>query len=694
MVLEQDQRLRDHPTTWQQTQPDARHVFAPQTVRQAIPSSFMSWASPPLGPPSMITPPLSSKSITPHAPQNHAAELDFARIPRSRGSSQKIFYHYCNPKAEDKAKDRLKRTCMSCYNKTNRKVLMRFGCSLVMDHDVNYPPLVQSQAPLPTTLSSCYLDTQSVLDSRGLSTVIPQLDEVLGGDACSKQRPSNSKRSEEEVHRESLQTGCRRLCTLFHVISHPEGNIIKYTTEEIEKMPDLVCMVLRQLCHKTTMLWEGVFEDLRSWVFGPRAKTEYSKNKAAVATSLAQLLRSVEVYDKAFHVWTNKGCPMPELTCGIATLSSYLEFIGQGVDMKIFDLEHRKGATTTSAVHLSTILPTTPTLMQSSNESTFCDILAPAGSYDISPEVSSHSHFANVLKADCLQKGKRVSNHHEDPQAEPLVGLECHHSLLPPQTATKSPMEPWATEDLRAFINRAPDPVQEEECRLQAQAELMQLQKRHNDMKEALHAMEERIYTIQDALGIDHTHQGNIFDEIFHTTQAVGGEADSPGAKTLVGAEDDTVFDPSISGQQSSDMPNSLHAGLGRDDIDTDDIVMGESVTLAPSQNSHQKGWDEVRKRKRFSRHSTSKKVRVDSKVQEKTDPSSNRATTIRSTKLGLLHDDFTSRDLRLDDDTKPPTTTRPISWPHNHRYRKSAGISVRKLTEVFEKICLQQGKA
>lgn len=74
-------------------------------------------------------------------------------------------------------------------------------------------------------------------------------------------------------------------------------------------MSRLLCMVFCQICQKITTLWEEVFEYLRSWVFGPRDKPVYSKHKAAVAASLAQLLRSLENYAKAFAIWSSKVIP-------------------------------------------------------------------------------------------------------------------------------------------------------------------------------------------------------------------------------------------------------------------------------------------------------------------------------------------------------------------------------------------------
>ncbi|KAI4176165.1 MAG: hypothetical protein LQ343_001209 [Gyalolechia ehrenbergii] len=473
----------------------------------------------------------------------------------------------------------------------------------------------------------------------------------------------------------------------------------------MENMPGFVYMVLRQLCHRTITLWESVFEHLRSWIFGPRAKTNFSQHRAAVATALAQLLRSVEMYDKAFVIWLSKvtartsclsirglrskGYPMPKLNCRVENFSSYLDFIGKGVDIKTFGTEHKKAAATTPALHLSVLLEHSSSLHK---ESTFYDILASAGSDNLLLPVIHPAQFANSLQADWVQGRKYVSTYHQDPQAKSSVLLERSDALASPQIGTTSSMAPCTPVDMKAFIDSFPDPIQEQEWRRQTEADILDLQNQLKERKKSILDLEEKIYDRQVLLGITAAKRSNLFDEILPTTQAVEERIDSPGAMTLVEAEPDAVYESSLSGQPSKPMPDSLQASLGKDESDIEDIMMGDWVTLPPSQSPHQQS-DEVLKRKRFSRHSTSKKVRMDSEAPGNTDSSTVHTTTGHSTRLRFRHDNVATGHIWLDDDTKPPTTARPISWPRNHLFRRSAGISVRKLTEVFEKICLQQEK-
>lgn len=73
---------------------------------------------------------------------------------------------------------------------------------------------------------------------------------------------------------------------------------MEHDAHHVTALPALVCGVLSQLYHKVTLLWEAAFENLRLWVTQPRNKTQFPRQKAAVATALAQLLNSVELYSR------------------------------------------------------------------------------------------------------------------------------------------------------------------------------------------------------------------------------------------------------------------------------------------------------------------------------------------------------------------------------------------------------------
>lgn len=720
--LQQDQGLQEQPTIWQPAQSDWRSIVAPQTTRRAFPLSVATWGSPPLGPPPLITPPLSSKSITPVNQSNHTTELDANEVAcTTRGSSQYIFRYYHNPTAEDKAKDKLKRTCMSCYNKTNKKCqLNETSCAFctskniycrqpirtlgLFDHTsfdqaikahMYAHPLstistsdpkpsiclltlawstftIPYQVDPPKHINSCYLDIQAVDRDSISSPIIPHLDELLDGDTRPKQQPRNSKRTDEGTHRENLQTSCRRLCTLFHILSHPEVNTVKCATDDKEPIPGLVCMVLHQLGHKVTTLWEGAFEHLRLWVNGPRAKTDYSKHKAAVATSLAQLRHSLEMYDSAFTIWSKKGHPMPRLNCSIDTLASYLEFIGKGIDMNMFDTEHRKEMTTMPTMHLSTISTNHPSPLN--NEMTFYDVITLAQSCNFP-----------------FQERKSHSILNEGPQATSLTASE-----LPAfsQMTTEDWATPFASEGLEDFLNGSPDAIQEQELKRQAEEALSWLIVKRDKAKQQIRDLEEDIDTLQTILGITGPRKHTIFDEVLPTADAADDNV-SPGAVTLVEAEPEVVYESAMPEKRSeTTLVNDLQPSQDKDTSDMQDIMMNESVMAPPDGRHHRR--DKCRKRKHHSTYTTSKKARMLKDAQGCRDVPTNEAhtTTRHHIKPELHQYDIKSKPIGSDDDTKPPKTSRPISWPRLRLFRRSAGVSVRTLTDVFEKISLKQDKS
>lgn len=74
---------------------------------------------------------------------------------------------------------------------------------------------------------------------------------------------------------------------------------MEHDVDDMATLQSLLCGVLRQLYRKVTLLWETIFDRLRLWVLGSRNKTQFSRQKATVATSLAQILNCVELYSEA-----------------------------------------------------------------------------------------------------------------------------------------------------------------------------------------------------------------------------------------------------------------------------------------------------------------------------------------------------------------------------------------------------------
>lgn len=95
------------------------------------------------------------------------------------------------------------------------------------------------------------------------------------------------------------QSCCRQLCSLLQALARPTKNTITYHIDHTPGLEVLASSILRQLYRKAVALWETFFEHLRSWAFGFRNKTGFPRQKKAVATSLAQICKSIDTYSHA-----------------------------------------------------------------------------------------------------------------------------------------------------------------------------------------------------------------------------------------------------------------------------------------------------------------------------------------------------------------------------------------------------------
>lgn len=230
------------------------------------------------------------------------------------------------------------------------------------------------------------------------------------------------------------------------------------------------------------------------------------------------------------------------------------------------------------------------------------------------------------------------------------------------------------------------------DLKIQLEKELQSIEEKQQNVR----ILRERINSAQTILGLDKVRDGNIFDDqLPPKSDIVEEDFGSPGADTLVDPQPDAVSWLPMS-KESPTLPLSdpLDPDLQRYTDNTDDVLMGDPISdQLGGANDHTSA--EVRKRKRFSRQISSKKVRIEAKAKRSNTllapPSANESTNAES--YGDRIGGAASHMGQLDDGTKPSYTTRPTSWPRNRLFRRSAGVSVRKLTEVFEKICLPQDK-
>ena len=147
---------------------------------------------------------------------------------------------------------------------------------------------------------------------------------------------------------------------------------MKYNVNHTLYLQGMTCGILRQLYDKAVSLWETIFDHLRSWVDGRRNKASFSRQKAAVATSVARLCSSIETYWQAWQGRCNPVVPalefshndtdafakvftIWELASNPPRLISELEFLGKGIEPKSFNTERHIAPTKVAVINVSTI---------------------------------------------------------------------------------------------------------------------------------------------------------------------------------------------------------------------------------------------------------------------------------------------------------------------------------------------------
>ncbi|CAL8575826.1 hypothetical protein XPA_001727 [Xanthoria parietina] len=235
-----------------------------------------------------MTPPLSSKSITPGS--QLATPLS---NPSRPGSTLDNIFSIYNPTSENKAKDRGRRTCISCYNRSDKKcntdvdscknclskgiwcrapiktpnlfdtgtfdesvrIYLSSQPAAIAEETVERPStcLLSISSPssdvgsAPTTHNDTYhLDTGRLFEHHNPISHLSQLDPILDGHTQAMQATDTVERTTEGGYVDILVSSCRPLCSLLQALAHPTKNAITYTVDHTPYLPALACGVLRQ----------------------------------------------------------------------------------------------------------------------------------------------------------------------------------------------------------------------------------------------------------------------------------------------------------------------------------------------------------------------------------------------------------------------------------------------------------------
>lgn len=233
---------------------------------------------------------------------------------------------------------------------------------------------------------------------------------------------------------------------------------------------------------------------------------------------------------------------------------------------------------------------------------------------------------------------------------------------------------------------------------LQRQAYLEQEKRLLEEQQQKVQQIEEDIYLDQILLGPAqppaHLDVKNFFDDMPTCQVGENQNSGSPGDMTLVEPEPESNREHQLPATSPSKRPI---AGLfdmapGNAYSPPEDTVMND---LKPELDirSDAPTYTGDKKRKRISFLPGAKKARTSEHalyhdMHADSRASMNQFDTSRPTEnIGNQTTYFADAD-------KPSTTTRPTSWPRSRLFRRSAGVSVKKITDVFERLRLQHDKA
>ncbi|KAI4256688.1 MAG: hypothetical protein L6R42_006077 [Xanthoria sp. 1 TBL-2021] len=350
----------------------------------------------------------------------------------------------------------------------------------------------------------------------------------------------------------------------------------------------------------------------------------------------------------AFTMWT--------LASDHRLLISQLEFLGKGIDTRHFNTARQNRLANMTIINVSTV------------------------DADRAPAPSN-------LSAD------QASNHSASLQ-----------SIRPPPSAN-SPVKSPVTSNRPVDLESSPDPIVERTVRLETEARILQQQAYLEQEKQLLEEQQQKVRKIEEeifhnqillgpALPPAHLDVKNPFDEM--STYQVGDNQNSgsPRDMTLVEPEPEPKLEHQLPTTSSSKrpIPGLVDMASGNECPHSEDILMEELMHVQDIR-SDAPTYTGDKKRKRFSFLPAAKKARTSEHALCLDMHADSHASTNRFGASGPT-ESIGKQATYLADADKPSITTRPTSWPRCRLFRRSAGVSVKKITEVFEKLRLQHDKA
>ncbi|KAI4112303.1 MAG: hypothetical protein LQ345_006530 [Seirophora villosa] len=282
-----------------------------------------------------------------------------------------------------------------------------------------------------------------------------------------------------------------------------------------------------------------------------------------------------------------------------------------------------------------------------------------------------------------LGKGIEMRSFEAEPSASPRVLQD--YGLSVERTKRK-------LEDLQSQLHEVEQTTSH--LKEQLRQTMSHLKGRIREKEQAASNLKEDIQYGEMMLGVvtkalDH---GTLDDPLLPTSSDAADQSESPGAMTLVDSGLEAAIPSAIKEEATDEFPMPNLASHLMDEVDT---PMHDSLANYPGGEIDQT-LVEIKKRKRFSSHLTSKKVRVHNQAQL-----SPEISTLPSCKTDYTDDKpcdsgIDGRNVSqppVNDGSEPRSTSRPTSWPRARLFRRSAGVSVKKLTDAFEKLRMKQAQ-
>ncbi|KAL8730897.1 MAG: hypothetical protein Q9181_004513 [Wetmoreana brouardii] len=378
---------------------------------------------------------------------------------------------------------------------------------------------------------------------------------------------------------------------------------------------------------------------------------------------------------------------MAKFTTYATMLLSHIEWLGRGVEMKSYYAERRSNSPESLAVQVSTVgtgLASKPAI---SKVKVVISLIRRSQQRSI---ILRYYSWLETMRRQRTPAGLYAPSGPERPS--PTVPKQSPTGVLEVSTSLFS-------ESLDPIFERAL--LEAKILDLHALIEEQSRVAKYEEQK--LHSLQEELETHQLKLGSAqppaHLNIRNVFDDQASPDSPAERDLGSPGATTLVECGPDNA--PQFPGRDSlSEKPlldmTDVHLYHRNEDKDTISVVdpMPDIVYQASNKES-----PEVKKRKRLSTQITAKKARTGDKVQgndachDHAAHGENQPSICPSRQQESNTDHVAVRQVQVDDGDNPTKTSRPTSWPPRRLFRRSAGVSVKKLTDVFERLRLPQDK-